>query len=383
MKYFKRYLYFFIVFLAFVFSGKFLNLLADYFWFKAVGYDPVFTTILTAKFLVWLIFTLLSGGFFYLNLYLAHSISKRQSEWTLRLATEIPQVTLKQRTLNLTILLISAVLGIIMGMLALPSWILILRFLNQTPFGTIDPLFGKDIGFYVFSLPVYRFFISWTFPAIIISLIGAVAIFLKGNLPAEDGLGFGKLVLPSQAKFHLSILIGFLLILYAIQVRLDIFGLLYSKRGVTFGASFTDIHAQLWAYWLTIILAITAGVVFIATSRSPKWNIPLISLGILVLGTVLAGKIYPVIVQRFVVEPNEMEKERTYIENNILYTRKAYNLDKIEEKDFAADDSITIADIAGETPTIKNIKLWDKRPLKLTYKEIQEMRLYYNFRHGK
>lgn len=379
MKSSQKLFYFVTIFLVIVFSGKFLNLLADYFWFQAVGYDPVFLKTLITKFLVWLVFTLLSGGFFFINIYLAHTNTQKHSEMKLRLVTEIPQITMKQRAINTTILLVSVVTGIIMGMLVLPSWFVILRYLNQTPFGTIDPLFGRDIGFYVFSLPVYRTLTSWIFFLLIITLIGLGTIYLRGRLPLENNFPASKPSLPIQAKFHLSILTGLLFFLYAIQVRLDIFDLLYSRQGATFGAGYTDIHAQLWAYWLILIFAVITGAVFLISSRSPKWKAPLISIGVLVSGMIMAGHIYPQIMQRFVVEPNELEKERPYIKNSIHYTRKAYNLDKIEEKNFAADNSLTITDIEGETPTIRNIKLWDKRPLKLTYKEIQEMRLYYNF----
>lgn len=392
MKNLKNFLYLFIIFLAIVFSGKALNLLADYFWFQAVGYDPVFLISLTAKFLVWLVFALLFVAFFYSNITLTHSAKENRPE-PLRLVrkTESTRMFLKQQTVNLTLLFISVVLGIIMGILPLPSWLMILRFLNQTPFGTTDPLFQKDIGFYVFSLPAYRFLSSWLFLAITTTMISVGIMYIKNNIFSSDNSEFGmgqflgnnpsldKFNLPVRAKLHLSILVALLLLLYAFQTRLEMFELLFSTHGAVFGASYTDVHARLGVQWLTLILAVAAAGLFLATLRTPRWKIPFISLGVLVLWKTLLSPIYPEMVQRFLVEPNELKKERSFIENNISYTRQAYNINNIEEKNFAADDSLTINDIEKEKPTIRNIKLWNKRPLKRTYKEIQEMRLYYNF----
>ena len=185
--------------------------------------------------------------------------------------------------------------------------------------------------------------------------------------------------LAGGARTHLLLLGAVVLLVRAWGFWLDRFELLYSARGTVFGASYTDVHASLPALQVLAVLAVLCAVACVVQTRRPGWRF--LVAGLVVLGVVWVGglSIYPALLQRFRVTPNELVAERPFIEHNIRLTRQAYGLDRIAEQDFPAEDNLDAAALERNSATIKNIRLWDHRPLLVTYGQLQEIRTYYKF----
>jgi uncharacterized membrane protein (UPF0182 family) len=256
------------------------------------------------------------------------------------------------------------------GLIASTGWADILKFLAATPFGQTDPLFGRDVAFYVFSLPVYFLILGLIKLLIAISLVGCgLTYFLQGK--------FTKSIDP-KARIHMGILIFLLLAAFAGSAYFSRFDLLTNQAGTVFGAAFTDANIMVPILRISVFVYGLAAVLGLFYGISGK-IFPLLGAITLTILISLASTSIPSVFQKLVVAPNELVKETPFIKNNIEATRQAYGLDKIEEREIAADKSITAADIAANNLTIKNVRLWDRAPLLSTFSQIQEIRTYYEF----
>src|SRR5438132_318381 len=262
------------------------------------------------------------------------------------------------------------------GLRASARWETLLQYSSAVPFGTIDPLFGRDLGFFVFTLPFWRMVVGWA-PALVLgTLVLTVVIYVLQRSLVLTARGPR---LAAGARSHLLLLGCVVLMLAGVGFWLDRFELLYSPRGVVFGASYTDIHASLPVLnALTVLSALCALACLVQITRG---GLRLIAAGLLVLiGVWILGLgIYPALLQRFRVTPNERAAERPFIQHNIRMTRQAYGLDRVEEKEFPADESLDARALERSASTIKNIRLWDHRPLLRPFAQLQEIRTYYRF----
>ncbi|MFC1958219.1 UPF0182 family protein [Chloroflexota bacterium] len=343
---------------------------AEWLWFDAMGYGSVYTSILGTKVLVFfsaaIIFCLLFLG----NLVLAtHLTPKTESTfWPWAIVRPL------QSVLRLGVILGAALLSLIFGLVAQGNWEIVLRFFNGQPFGITDPVFHKEVAFYVFSLPYLNMIRGWLMGALIITLLGSAGVYLLSYMVQRLRFDSARPVLAHIGGLFIAIL-G----LFAWGYWLGIWELVFSGRGVVFGASYADMHAKLPAQWvLLVVVIILMGVVLVSIfRRNLRW--PLYGIGGWVIAAIIVGAIFPGLVQRFQVEPNELVREKPYIEYNIQFTREAFALDRIEEQSFPAEDAPSPQDIAQNEVTINNIRLWDSRPLKDTYNQIQSIRLYYDF----
>jgi uncharacterized membrane protein (UPF0182 family) len=186
-------------------------------------------------------------------------------------------------------------------------------------------------------------------------------------------------VVSRAARAHLMVLGGILFLLIAYRIRLGMYNLLYSPLGVVYGAGYADVHATLPVLKVLLILAVITAALFFLRAGAGKIRVPLYAIGVLVVVAIVGGAIYPEIVQRFVVSPNEMDKERPYIANSIEFTRAAYGLDRFQEKEFSAVEDLTLDDIQKNDATFRNVRLWDHKPLLTTFAQLQEIRTYYDF----
>ncbi|HEY5726455.1 MAG TPA: UPF0182 family protein, partial [Methylomirabilota bacterium] len=186
--------------------------------------------------------------------------------------------------------------------------------------------------------------------------------------------------LAAGARTHLLALAALLLVLRGVGFWLDRFDLLYAPRGFVFGASYSDVHASLPVLQWLVVLAVLCAAACVFQMFRPGWRFLVAGLVVLVVLWVAGLGIAPALLQSYRVKPNELVYERPYIENNIRMTRQAYALDRVAEKDFAAEDNLTPASLERNNLTIKNIRLWDHRPLLTTYGKLQEIRTYYKFR---
>jgi uncharacterized membrane protein (UPF0182 family) len=347
-----------------------VTMYTDWLWFQSLGFESVYLTSLLARVAVFLgagvPFAIIFAG----NLILARWFSTR-GELFLG----------QRRTLDLPIFgwliwVTAFVLGLAVAAAAAPGWMDFLRFFNQAPFGVRDPLFGRDVGFYVFSLPLYHFIQGWLITTLLMTLIGVLIIHFFAQL---HNLREGEVIVLPHVRLHASALGAALFAVIAWGHRLAAFDLLYSPRGVAFGASYTDVHAELPAlqamFWLALIIAGT----LLANVVLRRLWLPLIGVGVwMVVGLVIIS-IVPGVMQRYIVEPNELTREAPYIEHNIQFTRQAYGLDKADERDFGQVEPLTAGTLEANRATLQNVRLWDYRPLAQTYRQIQEIRLYYAF----
>jgi uncharacterized membrane protein (UPF0182 family) len=272
--------------------------------------------------------------------------------------------------------LVLLILGLIMAGRGSGNWQLILKFLNKTDFNMIDPVLSREVSFYTFTLPVYMFLKSWSLGTVILTVIAVAFLYLlSGNV----SIATGKVTISDQAKKHIMFLLMLLAVIIAWNYWLKVYQLLFSKRGLIFGAGFTDIKvARITFYVMIAVSLLTAGLA-LAGRRKNSFKLPLIGYGLLIGGAIVITGIIPGIFQQISVKPNELVKELPYIKNNIIFTRKGFNLDIIEREAFPVADSLDASDFLKDEGITKNIRLWDHRPLKATFSQIQEFRLYYDF----
>ncbi len=278
----------------------------------------------------------------------------------------------------IALLAVAAVMAIANGLATRGEWAMVLRFLHRTPFNHADPIFGKDVGFYIFSLPFLSFFQGWLLNVGILSLLGCGVIYFLALMPQFQQQG--KVLVPRKLQFHLTLVGSAIISLWAAGYWIQRYYLLYSPRGVAFGASYTDIHADLLALnVMTIITLLVAILLLLSLFLKKTWKFSVGLVVVLVLTNVVLRGIYPGLIQKYVVLPNEFGKEMPYIEHNIKATLDAYKLSDLETEMIVPDDQVEVAQINSNFDTIQNIRLWDYRPLTRTYKQLQEIRSYYDF----
>ena len=342
----------------------------EWLWFSSLGYGSVYATILKTKLLLFFSAAIIFAILFLGNLVLATRLAPKTEAhfWPWAIVSRL------QRILRVNVILGTALLSLIFGLVAEGSWLVVLRFFSGQPFGIADPVFHREIGFYVFSLPFLHMIQGWLMGALIITVLGSAGVYLLSYTVQRLKFDLARPVLA-----HLGGLVIAILGLFALGYWLGIWELVFSKRGVVFGASYADMHAKLPAQWILFaVVVIFIGVILVSIlRRNFRW--PIYGIGLWIAAAIIIGGIFPALVQRFQVEPNELVREGPYIEYNIQFTREAFALNRIEEKPFPAEEAPTPQDIAQNEVTINNIRLWDPRPLKDTYNQKQSLRQYYDF----
>jgi len=362
----------------------------DWLWFDNLDFLSVFWTMLLSKIglglAVWLAFLLILFG----NLYVARRLNPGNGQ-SMSFGTEgglLSQIGLSGKASSAFVIGLILLISFIIASRDADQWPMALRFLYQEPFGSTDPIFGREIGYYVFSLPLYLFIQNRLIVFLILGAALALGWYLKkGGLQVigdfTPGTGappsLPKVTFGPQAMKHLIFLGGIIVLLLAWGFHLRVYKLLYSTQGPAFGASYSDVHVKIWAYRILILFSVGLAVVLFMNAFRPRTRLVLLSGGIWLGAVVLFATIVPAIVQQFVVKPNELARERRYIAYNIENTRKAYDLDQIQEVAFPVSDKLTIEDVRRNNVTIQNIRIWDERPLLQTYRQIQAIRLYYDF----
>jgi len=342
---------------------------SEWLWFSSLDYGSVYTTILKTKVLIFFSAAIVFGLLFFGNLVLATRLAPRtETPWPWDIVSRLRKLS------KWSIIAGTALLSLIFGLVAHGNWQVVLRFFNGQPFGVTDPVFHNEVGFYVFSLPFWHFLRGWLLGALIITILGSVGVYLVSY--KVRGLRFDS---ARPVLAHVGGLFIAILGLFAWGYRLGIWELVFSGRGVVFGATYADMHAKLPAQWILLgVVLVLIGIILISLlRRKPRW--PLYGIGAWIAAAIIVGLIFPSAVQRFQVQPNELAKERPYIEYNIQFTREAFALDQVEEQSFPAEKSPSPEDMAQNEATISNVRLWDHRPLKDTYNHIQSIRLYYDF----
>ena len=353
------------------FLSTFMHILTESWWFDAVGEAEVFWTRLTWQIILWVGSFVLYALFLWANYRLALNLTRDRSFAFLR-GTTLDPYSNSLSNLGASVLIFIVAFGAAGTSAA--SWETLLKFFNSTSFEQAEPIYGRDIGFYIFKLPLYEGVHSWLLTLLIFALILSTVVYVL-----KEQINYRFLtVIPRKVKAHLSSLLAAIALLAAVDFWLERYDLLYSSDGVVFGAGYTDTHARLLAYWVMLGLAILLGISFILAIWQTSLALPIYGVVLYLVALVLINGVYPGFQQQFVVEPNELTKERPYIENNIQFTRNAYGLE-VNSQDFPATAQLSQQDLQENQSTIRNIRLWDYRPLLSTYRQLQEIRLYYRF----
>src|SRR5262247_2333443 len=356
-------------------AGMYTNWL----WFQQLGYQTVFTTTLGAKAWLGAAVGLITAALIWLNFKLALRLSPPTSGGARRFVIEgqeIPAPDFSALAPRLAPI-VALVVGIFAGLSGWGSWETYLRFRYQVPFGETDPIFGRDIAFYFFTLPALDVVSELLMTIVIVSLIGAALIYLiHGAIDlGQSRFGFS---IDRGARLHLLCLFAALFLILAFEAYLAKPNLLFGGSGPVSGASYADIHAAMPIISARIFIAIIVAALALLSVFFRTNLLIWAGMGLYAL-TIVAGWIYPSTVQRFSVAPNELAKEKPYIEYSIAATRKAFALDRVEERELSGEKTLTGQDIQKNQQTIKNIRLWDKNELLDTFAQLQEIRTYYKF----
>ncbi len=362
----------------FLFLPSLSALLTDWWWFREIGYQVVFTRTLLTRVLLFVIAGGLAAGVLYLNLRIAQR-GLVANPILLQLAESAPRlnVTVALRRLSGPVAL---GIGLLTGLAGAAVWDLALLAIYGTPFGIADPVFSRDVGFYVFTLPALSVALGSLVTLTVLSLVLVTVVYgVRGDLVPDPGRG--RLRVEPSAGLHLGILLAVLFVLFAAQLWLvDSPGLLYSTTGPLIGASYTDLHARLPGLRVSAVVALLAAGAVVAgavRARLPQYALWAVAAyaGLSVIGRGLI----PLAMQNFLVAPTELTRETPYLRNHILATRQAWGLDSVEVRELRGAAGLTLASIRANGPTIENVRLWDREPLLMTFGQLQEIRTYYDF----
>ena len=342
-----------------------IDIYVDRLWFGNIGYQGVFDLRIVTQ--VWL---------FAAGALIALAILGASYAVAWRMPVEALGPPVDDPRLNRVIHIIAAVamilLAIIFGSVAAGQWDLILQYLNAKPFGTTDPQFGRDLGFYVFELEALQFMKGWATGLAIMVMLTTAATYgvrlmiYRGN--ARSSLG---------VRIHLAVTIAAVMALFVWSYWLARFELALNPSGFVFGATFTDDNIRSPVQIVKMVAAVLVILGVLSWPFHERLRFPLTSIAVLILVSIVGGAILPAAIQRFTVEPNELQRETPYIERNIAATRSAFALDTIEEREFAADDAVDEGDLTQNPEALLNVRLWDHRPLNDTLNTIQTIRPLY------
>ena len=353
-----------------------IPLYTDWLWFQEVGYAQVFLTILSLRSYLVMGVGLAAFLVLYANLTFAARTAPPDVLWELEDQLGLPSRVVIEPLIRRALPVFLLFVSFFAGMRASANWVAVLGYFNQVAFGTADPLFGRDLAFFVFSLPFWRLLHGWaiTLAAATLALTLILYVLQRSVVLTNRGPRLAQ-----GARTHLLALAAVLLALKGVGFWLDRFEVLFSARGIVFGASYTDIYASLPALGALAVLAVLSAAACVVQIFRP--GIRIVIGGVAALGVfwIVGLGLYPALLQRFRVTPNELVAERPFIEHNIRMTRQAYGLDRIEERDFPVDESLDARGLERNAATVKNIRLWDYRPLLRTYGQLQEIRTYYKF----
>ncbi|MFN8629463.1 MAG: UPF0182 family protein [Chloroflexota bacterium] len=411
-----------VVALALIVFGSVVNLWTDASWYKSVGFDSVFWTRLGGQVGLFALGLVVALIVLLANVWIAGRLvppvdpekpgrlkatmdrwaeGQRRAEHNARLRGEpplnqnpfgpggpfgpgirvgssgfdgeMPDVTplAGLALVAVSVLIALGVAGAVSG-----AWDTIMLWVHRVPYSTagakVDPVFGKDISFFLFELPFWRLVQSLVNGLLLAVLILTAARYLVAATRGGE-------VFVTRVRVHLALIGGLFLLSIAAGYQLDKFELVYSHAGVATGVAYTDAHARFMAFDVLTVLSGVAGALLVAGAFT-RWMWPLgLVVGVWLVASVLLTTVYPDLIQRFTVDPNTYAQEQPYIGNNIEMTRLAFGLDQWQTQPYDGTGQLTQADITAEADTFTNARLWDYRPLQTTLDQLQTVRQYYNF----
>jgi uncharacterized membrane protein (UPF0182 family) len=368
-----------VVLLVVLFGGtRLVETYVNWLWFGEVGQRGVFTTVIVTRAVLFLVFTVLVAGAISGALLLAY----RSRPVFVPVAGPDDPVA-RYRTTIMTRLRwfglgIPLVVGVLSGLVAQASWTTVQLWMNGTSFGTTDPVFNLDVGFYAFDLPFYRLILDWLFVILVLAfLANLVTHYIFGGLRLAGRGG----QLTRAARVQLATLAGVFVLVKAVAYWFDRYALLSSNRNTRFtGATYTDLNAVLPARLILLAIAIICAASFFAGVVLRDLRVPALGLALLVFSSVVVGAAWPAVLQQFSVNPNEAQREATSIQRNIDATRQAYNIggDNVSYVSYSGTDTVAPSDVKTD-PTISNVRLLDPNVVSPTFTQQQQLKNFYGF----
>ena len=353
-----------------------VRLLADWYWFSALDLTTVFATILGAEIGLGLVVGAAAFVFFYANLRVAQR-GMVPDPVVVSISSGMPKLDVT-RALRRLAWPIALVLAFPPAVSAAAGWQVLLEFLHRTPFGQSDPVFGRDVGYYFFTLPALSATLAMVLALVTVALLMVLVLYF---LRRDIVIVRRRVTVEPSAEWHLAVLIALFFVTIAANIYLvSIPSLVYSTTGPLVGASYADLAVRvpiLHASWVTAV----AGAVLVllgARQRRVTRNVGVAAVLLFVVAG-LVGTTLPAATQRLVVLPNELAREAPQLRYHIDATRRAWALDDVTIRDLSGESSLTLQDIERNQGTIKNVRLWDREPLLQTFGQLQEIRTYYDF----
>ncbi|TDB93289.1 UPF0182 family protein [Actinomadura sp. 7K534] len=355
-----------------VFTSVYTNLL----WYRSIGFSDVYRTQLQAKVVLFfgagLLMALVVGA----NVAVAYRLRPAYRPLSVEqqgLERYRAVIDPRRRLIAWSML---GVLGLLTGSSVAGQWPVWLAFLNRTPFGVKDPQFNKDVSFYVFTYPFLRLIIGVVFATVILSIVAAVMVhYLYGGLRLQ---GPGDKASP-PARAHLSVLFGVFILLKAVAYWFDRYGLVHSERGVTAGASYTDVNALIPAKTILAVIALICAAMFFSNLLRRGMMLPGVGFTLLVLSAILLGGVYPLLIQQFQVKPDELAKEREFISRNIEATRRAYGVDGAKVVQYGQEPVTDKTKLQQEADQLGGVRVLDPNVVGETFQQLQRIRPFYRF----
>ncbi|MFG2353854.1 UPF0182 family protein [Streptomyces sp. NPDC048521] len=354
----------------------------DWLWYRSVHYSSVFTTTLWTKIGLFFVFGLLMAVAVGVNIWLAHRLRPPLS------AMSMEQQSLDRYRMGIApykkwlLLAVTALVGLIAGASASSQWRTWLMWVNGVPFHQKDPQFHLDISFYAFDLPWYRFLLGFGFAAAILCLIAAALThYLYGGLRVTSPGARAT----AAATGHLSVLLGIFVALKAVAYWLDRYGLAVKSSDFKAtdnwtGLRYVDANAYLPAKTILFCIAVICALLFFATLWRRTWQLPVIGFGLMVLSAILIGGLYPAIVQKFQVQPNEQAKEAPYVQKNLKATREAYGIGDAQVTEYAGKSTTSDkTKLRNDANDAASIRIMDPNIVSPTFQQLQQMKNYYGF----
>lgn len=370
--------YIFGILIAFILILKGLTLYTDYLWFASFDQAATWGTMFWTRVLLGVIVGALFFGFLYANLRFARLPLPGDVTFIgRRLLPEEEREQVEQYA-DRGLLVFAIVGGLMAGVMASAHWVEYLQFTHAVPFNHTDPIFGRDVGFYVFRLRFIEFIWRSIYHALLVTFVISVLVHLYQE--AIRLVGNTVQAIP-RARAHSLGLLAAALLVKIYGYRLDQYNLLFASHSGAFqgGPGWTDMHARMPVLYLLMVAAAACAVITLIAIRTRNYKLPAGAVAALILLSLLGGTVYPLAMQKLVVVPNELNMEKEYIAHNIEATNRAYGTDAVRAQRFIITNELTADVISKNWPTIENIRLWDHRPLQRTYNQQQALRAYYNF----
>ncbi|MBQ0106083.1 MAG: UPF0182 family protein, partial [Armatimonadetes bacterium] len=351
------------------------NLYLDWLWFSSLHYEKVFATMLLSKISLGLISGIIFFAITYTNLWLARKFCPTDY---VRIEDTLGGIAyILKQFLGLFTFAAIIVISVFVGIGASTHWENYQFFTHSTAYGMTDPIFHKDLGFYLFSYPFLKYIYSWFFGVLTASLIlTGIMYFVQSGIGYEEYEGF---FIKKQAKTHLLILLSSLFFIGCFGYIFRGWEMLFTPGTLFVGMGYTDHKVVLPCLYIMVFICAVCGITILFNIKSKNLKPIITAVATLILGNIIFLSLIPGLYEKFAVTPNQLEKEKPYIENAIKFTSEAYNLENIKIRDFEAENTLTSQDIENNRTTVDNIRLWDAKRLLHSYSQVQTIQQYYSF----